>query len=102
MMAKLKQDRLTFAALVLLGAIASLALLAPVLPLADPTATELDARLLAPFGSSHWLGTDQLGRDILSRLLHGARLSLGVACVGVFVAAVIGSSIGLVAGYYTG
>lgn len=48
----------------------------------------------------YWLGTDQLGRDILSRLLHGARLSLAVAASGVLVGAVLGIPLGLVSGYY--
>lgn len=56
-------------------------------------------RLLAP-SAQHWFGTDDLGRDILSRIVHGARISLGVGFFSVIGSVIIGSFLGIVAGYY--
>jgi len=77
-------------------------LAAPWLPLPSPEATQLDARLLPPGSGGHWLGTDALGRDVLSRLLHGLRASLAVSALGTAVAAGVGAAAGLVAGYRGG
>lgn len=91
----------------LLALIVLIALLAPWLSPHDPIAQDLTRRLLPPFwhpGSdpSHWLGTDHLGRDYLSRLLHGARVSLGIGLGVTLCAGVIGTILGLVAGYVGG
>ena len=71
-----------------------------------PEATNLRARLQPPvfFGGdwSHPFGTDRLGRDILSRTMHGAWYALSISVVGIFVGVVIGSSLGLIAGYFRG
>ena len=77
------------------------ALLAPVLPLPDPLAQTLSVRLLPP-SPAHWLGTDQLGRDLLSRLIFGARISLTVGVVVVAIAGLVGTLVGLIAGYWGG
>jgi peptide/nickel transport system permease protein len=82
-------------------ALVGVAVLAPVLAPYDPTEQALD-RMLQPPGRAHWLGTDDLGRDILSRLLHGARVSVGVGVVAVGLSLIIGVSLGLVAGYRGG
>lgn len=82
--------------------IALLALLAPVLPLPDPSAIDLHSRLRPVGTAGHLLGTDQLGRDMLSRLVWGARVSLLVGFIATAVAAVIGSLIGLVSGFFRG
>lgn len=58
--------------------------------------------ILSPPTSTHWFGTDEYGRDIFSRMIHGTRLSLSVAIVGVTVGAVIGTVLGIIAGYYRG
>jgi ABC-type dipeptide/oligopeptide/nickel transport system permease subunit len=58
--------------------------------------------VLSPSSSAHWLGTDQIGRDLLSRLIVGARFTLTAAVVSVALAASIGATIGLVAGYFGG
>jgi peptide/nickel transport system permease protein len=63
----------------------------------DPDAIDLDQRLKPP-GASHWLGTDELGRDVLSRLVHGARVSVGAGLLACGVALVLGSLLGAVAG----
>ncbi len=83
-----------FSGLCVLGVAVLACALAPILPLADPNATALDARLLAPLSPGHVLGTDQLGRDLLARLIYGTRLSLLVALAGVAVAAVLGTAAG--------
>ena len=78
------------------------ALLAPILPL--PSATESDIMAMGdPFPSAtHWLGTDILGRDVLARLIFGARTVLSVAPLSVGVAMIFGIAMGMVAGYYGG
>jgi peptide/nickel transport system permease protein len=77
-----------------------MALLAPVLPLRDPNITAPARRLGGPGASAYVLGTDQLGRDLLSRLIWGARVSITVAVIAAAVAFVIGGAVGLIAGYY--
>lgn len=67
----------------------------------DPNAPDLEARLLPP-GPGHWLGTDHLGRDVLSRILHGSYVSLLVGFVSVAVSLTIGVGVGAVAGYVRG
>jgi len=78
------------------------ALFVPLLPLADPDITAPADRLKLPFSETALLGTDHLGRDLLSRLIWGTRLSLAVGIAAAVLAAVIGSTIGIVAGFYGG
>jgi peptide/nickel transport system permease protein len=63
----------------------------------DPDAIDLDQRLRPP-GAAHWLGTDELGRDVLSRLLHGSRVSVGAGALACAVALLAGSLLGALAG----
>ena len=67
----------------------------------DPNLTNLDQKLLPPSGA-HWLGTDNLGRDVLSRMLHGASISLTVGLIAVAVSLGIGVLVGAVSGYFGG
>jgi len=77
-------------------------LLTPILAPYDPDAVNLAAgRLLGP-SATHWMGTDELGRDILSRVLYGARISLAIGFLAVAIAVTLGTSIGAVAGYAGG
>jgi peptide/nickel transport system permease protein len=78
------------------------AVLAPLLARYPPNATDALAALHPMPSASHWLGTDHLGRDILSRVLWGARRVLVVAPIAVLAAAIVGSLFGLCAGYYRG
>jgi peptide/nickel transport system permease protein len=83
------------------------ALFAPVITRYDPTASEVTQRLRPPAwqggGSrAHLLGTDQLGRDVFARLVYGARISLIVGVSTVTISAVLGSGLGMIAGYYEG
>jgi peptide/nickel transport system permease protein len=99
---RLLRNRLAVLAfLVILGAAAA-AFLAPHLPLADPDAVDTPNRLRPPLTAGHWLGTDEFGRDLLARLIWGARVSLlaGVATAG--AAMLIGVVLGIVGGYYSG
>lgn len=86
---------------VIVAAYVAAAVLAPVLSPADPLEMQARALLAAP-GGGHPLGTDQFGRDVLSRLLHGARTSLAVACASVALALAGGGTVGILAGYYGG
>jgi len=81
---------------ILIFAFVSLAVLGPLLAPFDPTQIDIPHRLSAP-NEKHWLGTDALGRDILSRLLHGARWSLGLAFLISAIGLIIGTLIGLLA-----
>ncbi|MGZ8455906.1 MAG: ABC transporter permease, partial [Gemmatirosa sp.] len=75
------------------------AALAPLLARHDPTAIDLARALDAPSGA-HWLGTDVQGRDVWSRLVHGARVSLAVGVLSQVISLVLGVALGLIAGYY--
>jgi peptide/nickel transport system permease protein len=77
------------------------ALLAPLLPVSGPLAQDLSHRLKPP-STEHFLGTDQLGRDIFSRIIFGGRISLTVGLVIVFTGGVIGTLVGLISGYFGG
>jgi peptide/nickel transport system permease protein len=85
----------------ILGTIVLLALLAPLIGMHDPTSQDLLHTLQGP-SWSHLLGTDDLGRDVWSRLLYGARTDLRVAFLAVLFPFVIGTLVGLVSGYYGG
>ncbi|MEN8740512.1 ABC transporter permease [Pseudophaeobacter sp. 1A16562] len=83
------------------------ALLAPWISPHDPLAQDLFAGRMPPFWETgadpnYWLGTDSLGRDVLSRILHGARLALSVALIAGVLTCLIGATLGLIAGYYGG
>jgi peptide/nickel transport system permease protein len=100
-------DPLVAAAAVLAVALLGLALLAPWIAPFDPNQQKLLARLRPPVGferalPQYWLGTDQLGRDLLSRCLHGLRLSLALAFFGGLFGLAVGVAIGLVAGLARG
>jgi len=98
---QLRKNRLALAGgavVILLGAVA---VCAPLLAPYDPAAYDVKQILLAP-GPQHWFGTDQLGRDVLSRMLYGARISMAVGFVSVGIAVLLGTLIGTLAGYYGG
>ncbi|ROT98063.1 dipeptide/oligopeptide/nickel ABC transporter permease/ATP-binding protein [Histidinibacterium lentulum] len=96
------RNRLAGLGAVVLGAIVLLVLITPLLPLQPPNVTDTANRFLPPFSEGHLLGTDHLGRDLLSRLLYGTRLSLAVGVAAAVIAATLGSAIGIVAGFYGG
>jgi peptide/nickel transport system permease protein len=83
------------------GIIVLLAVSAPLLGLPDPVRQDVGNRLAGSMAGS-WLGRDEFGRDVMSRLIWGARTSLGVAFVSAAIAGVIGTTLGLVGGWYRG
>lgn len=87
--------------LVIVFGMSLLALLAPWLAPCNPEALNVNAELMPP-SPAHWLGTDDLGRDVLSRLLFGARVSLWVGFVAVGISLAVGVTLGLLAGYFGG
>ena len=93
-------QRLMLAAAIVIGIIAA-ALASPLLPLPDPVQMDVPARL-APPSWMHWLGQDEYGRDVLSRIVWGARVSLAVAFLSAIFAGVIGTTLGLLGGYARG
>jgi len=97
-----RKNRGVVVGLVLVGALFLAALLSPVISPHDPIATAPDEAYLPPLAPGHILGTDELGRDQLSRVLWGARVSLPVAFVAVAVGLVGGGLIGIVSGYAGG
>jgi peptide/nickel transport system permease protein len=99
---RLRRDPTTLAAAALLAAIVLSALFAPALAPYDPSAGSLRARLL-PIGSpDHVLGTDEQGRDMLSRLLYGGRMTLLAGLTPVLVATIVGTALGVSAGFLGG
>ena len=94
-------NRLTIIGLAIVAILVFVAIFAPWLATYDVGATDLAMRYLPP-SSTHWFGTDSTGRDIFSRILFGARISLQVGIVVVVVSAIIGTTLGAIAGYYGG
>jgi peptide/nickel transport system permease protein len=97
-----RRHRLAVLAALALVAVAAMAAAAPWLPLLDPDAVDTAKRLRPPLTDGHVLGTDEFGRDLLARLLWGARVSLVAGVVTAAAAMVIGVSFGLVGGFYSG
>jgi peptide/nickel transport system permease protein len=95
------RHRLAIAGSVILGAIVLAAILAPLAAPQDPTRVDLSA-VRQPPGAQHWFGADQSGRDVWSRVVHGTRTSLVVGFGAVSVYVLIGTTLGLVAGYLGG
>lgn len=95
------RNRLAVGGGIVVSFLVALAVLAPLLAPWDPNKPDT-RRILTPPSPSHPLGTDQIGRDVLSRVLYGARVSLAVGFVSVGIAAIIGILLGAVAGYRGG
>jgi peptide/nickel transport system permease protein len=98
---RLVRDRLAATGLVIVVLLVAAAALAPLLAPHDPAAVDPVGRLAGP-SVGHPLGTDELGRDVLSRLLFGARWSLGVAVLATLVVMLVGVAVGMLAGYFGG
>jgi peptide/nickel transport system permease protein len=95
---KLRRDPLGLLGLVIVLGVGCLAVFAPWLTYHDPNEVDVYARLLPP-SAEHWLGTDQLGRDIYARLLYGGRVAMKVSIVAISIAMAIGIALGMLAGY---
>ena len=100
--ARLIRDKTAMGAALVLGLIVLAAIFAPLVAPLDPMQGRLVNRLQPIGAEGHWLGTDELGRDMLSRLIWGGRLSLLMGVLPVVLAFFIGSAIGIVAGYAGG
>jgi len=96
-----RQNRIAWVGLVLLTLILLVAILAPWLAPYDPLEQNIVVRLEPP-SSEFWLGTDSYGRDVLSRLICGARISLFVGFVAILIAMLVGTTIGVISGYIGG
>ncbi len=96
-----RRNRLAAAGMVLVGVFVLCALFAPWIAPQDPAAIDLPSRLQGP-GAAHWLGTDELGRDIFSRVIYGARISMLVGSSVVAGSLLLGLIFGSIAGYYGG
>ncbi|MGH2454567.1 MAG: ABC transporter permease [bacterium] len=96
---RLRRNRAAIAGLAVVGLLALASALAPLVASHDPIAQDLEARLLPP-SLKYPLGTDDLGRDLFSRIIYGGRVSLTVGIVSVGLALAMGTLLGLVAGFY--
>jgi len=99
MLAKLFRRRLVLAGAIVLATIALLALFAPWLTPYDPMALKVLERLQSP-RAAHWFGTDELGRDVFSRVIFGARYSLLIGALVVLISTICGVLLGLAAGFF--
>ncbi|WP_053227995.1 ABC transporter permease [Spirochaeta cellobiosiphila] len=79
-----------------------LAIFAPLFTPFDPLEQNIDLRKTVPFASKYILGTDDLGRDLLSRIIYGSRISMTIGVVSVLISLVVGGTIGLISGYFGG
>ncbi|MBC7788959.1 MAG: ABC transporter permease [Anaerolineae bacterium] len=96
---RLRRDTRAIIGLGVVLLLVAAAILAPLIARYDPTSIELVNQLAAP-SFSHWMGTDYQGRDVWSRLVYGARISLTVGLVSQGIALLLGVTLGLIAGYY--
>jgi peptide/nickel transport system permease protein len=99
---RIRRNRLAMAGLVIVGILLVVAALAPWIAPHDPLTQDLSRRLLPPGTPGNLLGTDDFGRDILSRIIHGARITLYIIALVAVTAPVLGLLIGTVAGYFGG
>jgi ABC-type dipeptide/oligopeptide/nickel transport system permease subunit len=99
---KLAQSKTALAGLFIILVFIACALAAPLLAPYDPTAQVIADRLTRPFTTGHVLGTDDLGRDVLSRIIYGARISLVIGIVSVSISLFFGLLIGTLSGYFGG
>ncbi len=97
-----RRGRWRAAGLVIVLAVVAAAALAPALPLADPNRTQPSRRLATPLTPGYPLGSDHLGRDLLSRVIWGARVSLVLGVLATVLAMLAGTAVGLVTGFYGG
>jgi peptide/nickel transport system permease protein len=99
--AAFRQNRLAISGLLFVILLALLAIFAPLVSPYNPYIVDLDQQLLPP-SLHHWLGTDNFGRDVLTRIISGARISLVVGLVPSFISLVIGTGMGILSGYVGG
>ena len=98
---RLRRNRTAMAGLAVLALFALSGIFAPALAPYDPYRSDLEGSLAGPT-AAHWLGTDELGRDILSRIIYGARVSMVIGTISVSIGVALGVPVGLFAGYFGG
>lgn len=98
---KLKRNPMTMVGITILLVMIVLSLVVPILSPYDPNKIHIVERFHPP-SATHWFGTDEVGRDVLTRILYGSRLSLGVGIFVIFIAGFIGTLLGTVSGYLGG
>jgi peptide/nickel transport system permease protein len=98
---RLMANPLTRAGVLVLALLLAAATAAPLLATHDPLAQDL-SRALQPPGAAHWFGTDEFGRDLYSRVLHGARITLYIVALVTLIVGPVGLAVGVVAGWYGG
>ncbi|MEK6647426.1 MAG: peptide ABC transporter permease, partial [Candidatus Firestonebacteria bacterium] len=98
---KFKNNKLALSGGIIIVFLILLAVFAPVISPYSPNDQNLSERLLSP-GQKHLLGTDELGRDVLSRIIWGSRVSLSVGFIAIAIATFIGITLGAFAGYFGG
>jgi len=101
-MLRIRRNRLAMAGLIIVGILLVVAALAPWIAPHDPFVQNLSNRLKPPGTPGYWLGTDDFGRDILSRIIFGARITLYIIALVAVTAPVLGLLVGTVAGYFGG
>ncbi|MFN3847160.1 MAG: ABC transporter permease [Paracoccaceae bacterium] len=99
---RLRRNPLAMSGLVIVGLLLVIAALAPWIAPHDPVTQDLSRRLLPPGTPGNWLGTDDFGRDILSRILYGSRITLYIVSLVAITAPALGLLVGTVAGYFGG
>jgi peptide/nickel transport system permease protein len=97
----LRRNRLAFAGAVILAVVLVVAVVTPLLVPGDPNAMNVRMRN-APPSAAHWFGTDGVGRDLFLRVVYGSRVSLGVSSAVALLCLVVGTFLGVVAGYFGG
>lgn len=101
MIYKIKKNPMTILGAAIILGIVLLAILAPLITKYDPTKINIIDRFKAP-SMTHFFGTDEVGRDIFTRVLYGTRISLSAAVIIILIAGIIGASIGAACGYFEG
>jgi dipeptide transport system permease protein len=99
---QLTKNYAAMAGLIVIAFFALIAIFAPLVAPADPLEQTISARMTAPFTDGYILGTDDLGRDLLSRIIYGGRISLIIGVVSVGISLALGGVLGLTAGYFGG
>jgi peptide/nickel transport system permease protein len=101
MIKQFKKDKIAIIGVAIIFSIAFIAIFAPYLGMNNPTEVNMKNRLISP-NEKHPMGTDQLGRDVLSRIVYGGRVSIAATTIATFMIMILGLTIGVIAGYFGG
>lgn len=101
MIKQFKKNKIAIIGVAIIFSIAFIAIFAPYLGMNNPTEVNMKNRLMSP-NEKHPMGTDQLGRDVLSRIVYGGRVSIAATTIATFMIMILGLTIGVIAGYFGG